>query len=164
MMISGVACCDSVDNFSDHPPLSFTLVFGWPKPSFVSTGSNSSLNSNSSQLHESAFTNWEKVTELEASNYRNFVSHNLPVFPKDVLSCCDPLCLLHTSGLGTAWSALIMCLEAGADCCLPRRNASKRRILPDHARSLRQTATFWHHLWEECGCPSSGVMFEIKKR
>ena len=34
-MITGVGACDGVDNFSDHLPLFFTLVFDWPLPSSI---------------------------------------------------------------------------------------------------------------------------------
>ena len=32
-----------------------------------------------------------------------------------------------------------------------------------HARFLQKTAKFWHKLWSESGCPSSGIMFQLKK-
>ena len=31
------------------------------------------------------------------------------------------------------------------------------------AHTLKQSAQFWHKVWSDCGCPSSGVLFQIKK-
>ena len=31
------------------------------------------------------------------------------------------------------------------------------------ARKLKESAGFWHRLWCECGCPSSGVLSQIKR-
>ena len=99
-MISGGACCDSVDNFLII--FSFPLLWSLTGPSHLLYLYYWCYLPNSSQQYDttSSFTNWE-VTELEASNYHNFVSHNLS---DDILSCCDPFCLLCTSALDTACS------------------------------------------------------------
>ena len=31
------------------------------------------------------------------------------------------------------------------------------------AQYLKQSAHFWHKVWNECGCPTSGVLIQIKK-
>ena len=31
------------------------------------------------------------------------------------------------------------------------------------AHTLKQSAQFWHKVWSDCGCPTSGVLFQIKK-
>ena len=33
----------------------------------------------------------------------------------------------------------------------------------DAACGLRESANFWHRIWSDSGCPSSGVIFQIKK-
>ena len=33
----------------------------------------------------------------------------------------------------------------------------------DAACGLRESANFWHRIWSDSGCPSSGVLFQIKK-
>ena len=30
-------------------------------------------------------------------------------------------------------------------------------------RNLKRSSNFWHRIWSEAGCPSSGVLFQIKK-
>ena len=43
----------------------------------------------------------------------------------------------------------------------------KRPVVPgwnDSARPLCKSAKFWHRIWLECGCPISGVLFQIKKK
>ena len=45
---------------------------------------------------------------------------------------------------------------------------SRRRRPPlsgwnNSTNTLKQEAHFWHRVWTECGCPTSGVLFQIKK-
>ena len=75
----------------------------------------------------------------------------------------------HTSfpsDLDLVCTQLLDCLAVGANLCLPK-SRSKSSAVPGwniQAHSLRQSANFWHKLWCDCGCPTSGVLFQIKKK
>ena len=62
---------------------------------------------------------------------------------------------------------LLECIRIGAALTLPKIKIDKnKRVVPGwntHARPLQQTAAFWHKLWCDCGHPTSGVLFQIKK-
>ena len=65
-------------------------------------------------------------------------------------------------------SQLFQCISNAADLCFPKvTSRARRQRIPGWngaARSLRETASFWHRLWSQCGHPTSGVLFQIKKR
>ena len=51
--------------------------------------------------------------------------------------------------------------------CLPKHRQCQRRSPLSGwnvaAQYLKQCAHFWHKVWTECGCPTSGVLIQIKK-
>ena len=51
--------------------------------------------------------------------------------------------------------------------CLPKYSRRRRRPplsgWNNSTNTLKQEAHFWHRVWTECGCPTSGVLFQIKK-
>ena len=54
------------------------------------------------------------------------------------------------------------------DCalrCLPCRTISPRKIVGwnDSTGKLKKASVFWHKVWEEAGCPTSGVLSAIKR-
>ena len=65
-------------------------------------------------------------------------------------------------------SQLFQCISNAADLCFPKvTSRTRRQRIPGWngaAHSLRETASFWHRLWSQCGHPTSGVLFQIKKR
>ena len=116
-------------------------------------------------MDSSHTVNWDKVTEDDSINYSDYVRNHLPDIPEELVSCCNPNCSTHTTDLNAVCLQLLSCLEEGAIQCLPMIQ-SRRPAVPGwniHARSLQKTAKFWHKLWSECGCPSSGIMFQLKK-
>ena len=160
-LITDIACTESVDNFSDHLPLSFSLTYNHP----IIVNANATSYSNQINMDSSHTVKWDKVTEDDSINYCEYVRNHLPDISEELVSCCNPNCSTHTTDLNAVCLQLLSCLEEGAIQCLPMIQ-SRRPAVPGwniHARSLQKTAKFWHKLWSECGCPSSGIMFQLKK-
>ena len=53
-----------------------------------------------------------------------------------------------------------------ASYCIPCKRPSFKRVpgWKDSTEQLRRASIFWHRVWEEAGCPSSGVLFTIKRK
>ena len=104
---------------------------------------------------------WLRVTDIDRDNCCGYIHEHIPVLSDSVVSCCDPSCSKHCSDLDLACTQLLDCLAVGASRCLPK-SRSKRSAVPEwniQACSLRQSANFWHKIWCDCGCPTSGVLF-----
>ena len=50
--------------------------------------------------------------------------------------------------------------------CFPCKRPSFKRVpgWKYSAEQLRRASIFWHRVWEEACCPSSGVLFTIKRK
>ena len=161
--VQEVTCLDSADNFSDHLPIFFHLSFQATLSVHGRDGPHASVSSHSSS--ESSRVDWCKVTAQHAQNLCSFLNDHLPPVPGDLVKCCDPGCDTHLQLLDSVCSAILDCVARGTDICLPRKETSRHHIPEWNARasSLRQSATLWPIIWSESGCPSSGVLFQIKK-
>ena len=115
-------------------------------------------------MDSSHIVNWDKVTEDYSINHCDYVINHLSDIPEKLVSCYNPNCT-HTTDLNAVCLQLLSCQEEGAIQCLPMIQC-RRPAVPGwniHARSLQKTAKLWHKLWSKCGCPSSGIMFQLKK-
>ena len=60
-------------------------------------------------------------------------------------------------------------MSTGQSCCDTNpggQSGTNRRTLPgwnDGPKILKTQANFWHRVWMEAGCPSSGVLSNIRK-
>ena len=59
-------------------------------------------------------------------------------------------------------------IAAAAELCLPKYRHSGHSLSSlsgwnNASLSLKQSARLWHKVWTECGCPTTGVLFQIKK-
>ena len=56
-------------------------------------------------------------------------------------------------------------MQRGSSICFPKTKICQHLISGWNslARSLKQSAAFLNRLWCDSGCPSSGVLFQIKK-
>ena len=132
---------------------------------------NSSVSShchpNHSHAQSSPSVNWFKVNQHHISSYCNHLSSSIPEFPNDILNCCDPDCTVHHVDLDSYCVQLINCIESSAVLCLPTQGHCLRYAPLSgwnrSAHTLKQSAQFWHKVWSDCGCPTSGVLFQIKK-
>ena len=92
--------------------------------------------------------------------------HSLPKRPEAVIVCCEPNCTVHQSSLDEFCNKLSDCLLESASASIPMHcNRGRTRIAGwnDSARPLKEKANFWHKVWTEAGCPSAGILAEIKK-
>ena len=61
-------------------------------------------------------------------------------------------------------SQLATTLTACAFLCFPCRSSFSSTLVgwKDCCQNLKRDADFWYKVWQEAGCPSSGVLFNIK--
>ena len=159
--ILDISCFDSVENFSDHLPIVFKLRFQFPLAVLTAHHDASSH----SDLHSADIVDWNKVTMQQAQNFCDFLHDQLPVIPDDLVDCCDPSCTFHHQELDSLCSQLLECMQRGSSTCLTKAKTCQHLISGWNslARSLKHSAAFWHRLWCDSGCSSSGVLFQIKK-
>ena len=73
----------------------------------------------------------------------------------------------HRTVLDTFGSHLITTLLTCAPACFPTHSVSttRRRLVgwTQSVNRLKESSMFWYKIWEESGCPSSGVLSQIKK-
>ena len=155
-IVTNIKRADSGTFLSDHFPLSFSLNAECASvcPSF----------SSKPQKNNSFFCDWAKIT---SERYQCFVADTLPRLPSEVELCCNPHCSQHCSILENYSNELIDCLLEGARVHLPGQSGTNRRTLPgwnDGPKILKTQANFWHRVWMEAGCPSSGVLSDIRRK
>ena len=138
-------------------------------PSNLCSSVNNCCTSDHPHSPANSSVNWFKVTPCDVSSYCDELLSTIPEFPTDILDCCDPDCTSHHSDLNTYCVQLFNCIAAAADLCLPKHCQCQHRSPLSGwnvaAQYLKQSAHFfsWHKVWTECGCPTSGVLIQIKK-
>ena len=168
-LIDSVFTLDPVENFSDHLSLHFSLTFSdfLSFPCAYNSSVNSHCHPNHSHAQSSSSVNWFKVNPHHISSYCNHLSSIIPEFPNDIFHCCDPDCTTHHFDIDSYCVQLFNCIESSADLCLPTQGHRLRHGPLSgwnrSAHTLKQSAQFWHKLWSDCGCPTSGVLLQIKK-
>ena len=167
-MINNILCAENADNFSDHLPLFFQFVVSHPL-SLPTLAPPSSIYSNSTQHPSHTPTvNWDRVTDSDISAYCTYIRDQLPIISEGLLNCCDPGCTNHYENIDSICSSLLHTLKVGAERCLPLTHfgLSRGSRIPGwnrKANKLRESVRFWHQLWTDSGCPSSGVLLQIKR-
>ena len=96
------------------------------------------------------------------------VSKHLPSFPQEVATCSIHDCSAHHKALDSYTHSLVSTLESCSLLCFPSCASSCASLpkLPgwkDGTGKLREMSVFWHRVWVEAGCPSAGVLFNIKR-
>ena len=118
---------DSVDNFSDHLPVFFTL-----NCSALSTHlrpiSISQRNSTSDSL--STKMNWSEITEDDICNFRHLLQHNLPLLSSSAHTCIDPQCSSHNDIIDRFCHQLLVAIDLAAHACFPKILPRKARRVP----------------------------------
>ena len=83
------------------------------------------------------------------------------------MDCSVPDCSSHHNALDSYGSQLISTLLSSALDCFSTCSVSKshRRLVgwSHSVTRLKQSSAFWYKIWVEAGCPSSGVLSQIKK-
>ena len=132
-----------IENLSDHAPVALKL-----RLTNVRVINNGAQNSCKRRL------NWQGVSSLDLLNYQ---------------SVMENLCTCNTVQNGLTVSQQYdfienSCLVAGLHCIpMIKRNRKRVHRWNEVVKEKRQTALFWHKLWNENGRPSSGIIFDIRK-
>ena len=94
------------------------------------------------------------------------VSQCLPTLPSDVLNCSSTDCTHHMESLDNYAHQFISILIDCGFRCLPCNTRSSTHRFVDWKGCVGKLkeATNSNKVWLEAGCPSSGVLFHIKRR
>ena len=82
----------------------------------------------------------------------------LPALPVEICNCTYVNCVRHHRDLDVFSEVLESTLHSCASQCLQKVCQVK-----DSAAKIKKITTFWYKVWEEAGCPSSGVLSNIKR-
>ena len=108
------------------------------------------------------------IIDSAAIEVKTCVQTTLPTLSDDLLDCSNSNCKHHHLVIDTAvksyYHVYIMYI-IGQLCLLQLSKCAM--VMPgwnDSARLLRSKALFWNHIWSDNDCPSSGVLFQIRKK
>ena len=109
---------------------------------------------------------WSEITSSHIDNYQDMLCDRLSDSPAELLSCSLPNCSAHASLLDDYSEYIMSTMLHCASYCFPCKKPSFKRVpgWKDSAGQLRRASIFWHRVWEEAGCPSSGVLSTIKRQ
>ena len=160
-LVSNTFASHSGSNLSDHSPLFFSIHADCQSPTCSSPAAPSSPSFPPK-------IDWSKASVDDVDKYCGLVDHFLPSLSSDVTSCSSPDCSVHYDALDSFAQSLLLCLKSCSlksfPCVSPSPSSSHG--LPgwnDFARKLRERSAFWHKVWVQAGCPSSGVLCSIKR-
>ena len=100
------------------------------------------------------------------ANYQDMLCDRLSDPPAELLSCSLPNCSAHASLLDDYSEHIMSTMLHCASYCFPCKRLSFKRVpdWEDSAGQLRRASIFWHRVWEETSCPSSGVLYTMKRQ
>lgn len=97
------------------------------------------------------------------------VSSHLPHFPTDISNCSKPNCSAHLDHLDSFAHSFLSCIFSSSLKTLPSishssSSASSPRLpgWNESTKKLKNKSIFWHKIWVQAGCPSSGVLSSVK--
>ena len=120
----------------------------------------------SHSVHRKPHILWSKASLADTDRYCHMVSSTIPELPPEVFTCVVPNCTEHIDTLDSYAKKFVFSLLDCACKCIPHSKTSSRTLVGWNDTScnrLKQTANFWHKIWEDAGDPSSGVLFQIKR-
>ena len=85
------------------------------------------------------------------------------LIPTDVISCTNPACSEHCNLLDHLCVQVIDSLIQCADCAIPKRGGKHLAGWSEEVKPIREKSLLWSKIWHEAGCPSTGVLFQLKK-
>ena len=106
-----------------------------------------------------------KLVLRRSQDYQDLISEQLSDPPVELLCCSQPDCSIHNDLLDGYADHIMDPLLNCAFRCLPCRSSSPRKVVGwnNTAGKLKEASIFWHKVWEEAGCPTSGVLSTIKQ-
>ena len=94
---------------------------------------------------------------------------NQIIISDHVLDCKNVLCDVHNNSIQFLHDSIINALHKSASDVLkftkPYKGTQKK-IIPgwnDLVLPFKTDALEWHHIWQNCGCPPSGYVFDMRK-
>ena len=110
--------------------------------------------------------NWSAITSSHIVNYQDMLCDRLSNRLAEFLSCSLPNCSAHASLLDDYSEHIMSTMLHCASCCFPCKRPSFKSVpgWNDSTGQLSRASIFWHRVWEEAGCPSSGVLSTIKRQ
>ena len=150
--LSGYETWDEVDNFSDHLPIIARMSFD----SFLSSGDRSA--------HPRL--SWGRANEHDFERYRVQVRERLSLLelPHEALMCDGRGCLTHGDAINNYYSQIEQALVTSGQECIPSTRIRGRAGWNEMAEPQRRASLFWHRLWEDCGRPRMGWVYELRKK
>ena len=157
-LVSDVFASHSGSNLSDHSPLFFCIRADCQSPSHLSSSECCSLSL-------STKIDWSRISVDDVDRYCHMVHRLLPSPPLEAVNCCRSDCSEHLDLLDSFAQSLLSTLVSSSSLCFPCVSPSPPKIpgWNDGTRKLREMSIFWHKVWVEAGCPSAGVLFNIKR-
>ena len=161
-MIEAVTVCHSVDNLSDHEPI--TIKFGLPaRCSPVEHGP-----------HPSKRCSWVKATSEQLMLYQSELRNSLSCIhlPYDALLCnkLSCTCIAHTEQLERYAASIISDCSKAALRTVPvatdSTSSTKSRTAgwSEFVKPAREKSLFWHNLWMQNGRPRTGAVADCMRR
>jgi len=154
LYVNHYECHVDVDNFSDHYPLSMELA--------ISTDYISG-----SEIPKSVGRNWNRVNTQHKKQYSKALNDYLYMVqvPVDALHCTNNLCDVHQPDIDSYCCNIVNACIFAADSTIPGYTINKRHVpgWNKHIPEERNTSIFWHNMWKENGCPTSGHIFNIRR-
>ena len=156
ILVTDIYTLQSGVNLSDHFPLFLKLHINHSSLSSLPATSSSKL----------MCIAWSEITSSHIANYLDMFCDRLSDPP--AFFCPAPF--LITLLMLVCWMIILNIIMSTmlrcAPYCFPCKRSSFKRVpgWKDSAGQLRRASNFWHRVWEEAGCPSSGVLSTIKRQ
>ena len=161
--ISNTRCVHSSCNLSDHCPQSFSISFNHCMG--IRDALQSVSTSESSGSHAQNLTDWTRVTALNVKRYHKSILNSLPHISPELTECCTTSCTTHISAIDSVCNEFLSALSFSANLHLPKRS-HRHKAVPgwnDLMKPFKDSAAFWNKLWVEAECPSTGILFDLRK-
>jgi hypothetical protein len=142
------------DNFSDHDVVTLKLSLSIDNIRDISAFVGKPL--------------WHKATEQHLERYRCNLDILLSKIcvPKIAVQCDNNFCSEHCELLEEYHDNIIAaCLDASS--CIPMSRQNRSNCIPgwnEFVKVYKDKALFWHKLWKEGGSPTSGVLFDLRRK
>ena len=158
--VSHVRCLHSASNLSDHVPLCFNYNIACPSNMCVRASHEATIPSFKPNLIA-----WDKISASDVDHFQQTVLGSLPLISHDLLNCThmQASCEAHRESIDDCCRKLFDCLSSSAQALRTKRF----KVVPgwcEHVQVHKEAAEFWNSLWVQLGCPSTGVVFDIRKR
>ena len=106
---------------------------------------------------------WYKATSEQIHAYKSLVAescHTIEI-PDEVLNCTDPNCLIRNSVFLSRY--VHNCLMDSAAQTIPKCGGKRLADWNEEVRQFKDKSILWNKIWREAGCPSVGVLFQLRK-